>query len=104
MRTLSGLTKMLGAFLSNLLGNWAKPEAHDAPSKSLSHSRFTLKDKSLLQRLFCPFQLEIMLSKASYVRAAGMTFMRWTMDSVTYLHPDLLGSAVAGTTSSGAID
>ena len=39
-----------------------------------------------------------------YIKVAGMTVARITKDQPTYLHPNHLGSAVAGTTASGSID
>ncbi|MBU4063574.1 MAG: hypothetical protein KKF90_17145, partial [Alphaproteobacteria bacterium] len=41
--------------------------------------------------------------KTDYIRASGMTLARIAGSTVTWLHHDHLGSAVAGTNSAGAV-
>jgi len=41
--------------------------------------------------------------KTDYIKVAGMTVARLTNDVPTYLHPNLIGSAVSGTDSSGIV-
>ncbi|MBA3069893.1 MAG: hypothetical protein FP825_15585 [Hyphomonas sp.] len=42
-------------------------------------------------------------AKTDYIRASGMTLARIAGSTVTWLHHDHLGSAVAGTNSAGAV-